>query len=158
MKNILVLAFVLLGLSSCRTEGGGPTVALPQLESLSEPEFSEVLLHTEVFSKDAFSALIATQAVKANDLLDFSAFLTAALAVQDPASLGGPHPITTLVKAKSPKGKAILSAVLLIEDFIRLRWSLPPEGGPLSDRTVLLLQSIADAAKEAALASQTTAL
>lgn len=157
MKYILALAFVLLGLSGCRTEGGGPTVALPQLESLSEPEFTEVLLHTEVFSKDAFAALVATQTVKAEDLIDFSAFLSAALAVSQDI-VTGPHPITSLIKAQGPKGKAVLSAVLLIEDFIRLRWDFGPAGSPLSERTRLLLQAIADSAREAGLAATTTTL
>lgn len=157
MKYILALAFVILGLSGCRTEGGGPTVALPQLESLSEPEFSEVLLHTEIFSQDAFNALIATQTVKAEDLIDFAAFLSAALAVnQDIAT--GPHPITSLIKAQGPKGRAVLSAVVLIEDFIRLRWNTGPVGEPLSERTRLLLQTIADSARQAGLDSKTTAL
>lgn len=158
MKHLLVLAFVLLGLSGCRTEGGGPAVALPQLESLSEPEFAEVLLHTEVFSKDAFQALIATQAVKAEDLIDFAAFLSAALAVHGDALTSGPHPVTALIKAKGPKGTAILSAVVLIEDFLRLRWDFGPAGSPLSERTALLLQTIAESARQAGLAATTTTL
>jgi hypothetical protein len=158
MKQISVLAFMLLGLLSCRTEGGGPTVALPQLESLSEPEFSEVLLHTEVFSKDAFDALLATGAVKAADLVEFSAFLADALEANEGSMSAGPHPITALIKANGPKGKAVLTAVVLIEDFLRLRWDLGPSGGLLSERTVLLLQTIAESARQAGLAATTTTL
>lgn len=147
----LLLVIVPLG---CRTEGGGPAVALPQLEQLSEPDFNEVCLHTEVYTADAFRILVASGATNIEDVLELANFLQQVVSLE--GLLNDPHLITKIIKSDSPKGKAALSAVLLAEDFIRLHWDIGPPGLPISQRTRTLLQSLVEGMKASVLQAVST--
>ena len=146
--KILLAAILCIPLAfSCLSPRGGDPVQLPAIEQMSDAQFGEVCLHVKIFTRDSVVLLLETGRASRESVLDLANMMQIVLVSE--GVLNDPHLFTKFIDSTTPKGRALLSTVILAEDLIRLHWDTGLIGFPLSDRTKILLQAIVDAFKDA---------